>query len=112
MTDYVKPRPDAIRKLTPEQFATEWGTADDHGEYLNPRTREDYIALWDAFPERIRRYRPAEEWVSFLQLPDNWGREPEPLSVATQESIVATLVSDDRFRRAVAAVLLAEGGAI
>jgi hypothetical protein len=112
MTDYAPPRPHELAKLTPAEFATEWALADDAGESLNPRTAADYCALWEQYPERLRKYKPAPEWVAFLQLPDNWGREPEPLSVATQESIVATLVSDDRFRRAVAAVLAAEGGAV
>jgi hypothetical protein len=111
MTDHIKPRPNELAKLTPEQFAIEWGTADDHGEYLAPRTAADYVALWEAFPERLRRYKPADEWVEFLRLPSNWGRPPESLPLATQEDLVTTLANNDTFRRAVAAVLLAEGGA-
>jgi hypothetical protein len=112
MTDYAPPRPHELAKLTPAEFATEWGTADDHGEHLAPRTAADYVALWDAFPERLRRYKPAPEWIEFLRLPEGWGVPAEPLAEREQERIVLALVTDDRFRRAVAAVLAAEGGAI
>jgi hypothetical protein len=108
---YTPPTAKELAKLSPAEFAVEWALADDHGAHLAPRTSADYCSLWDAYPERLRRYKPAPEWVEFLRLPSNWGRPPESLPLATQEDFVTTLANHDAFRRAVVAVLLAEGGA-
>jgi hypothetical protein len=109
---YTPPTAKELAKLSPAEFAVEWALADDHGAHLAPRTSADYCSLWDAYPERLRRYKPAPEWIEFLRLPEGWGIPAEPLAEREQERIVLALVTDDRFRRAVAAVLAAEGGAI
>jgi hypothetical protein len=109
---YIKPLPHELAKLTPEQFAVEWAIAKDSGVELAPRTSLDYPALFAAFPERLWEYRPVARMVGYLRLPPDWCVPAEPLPEREQERLVLALATDDRFRRAVAAVLAAEGGVI
>jgi hypothetical protein len=70
-----------------------------------PETRDELMALNDAWPQAARCHKPAPPWDSHLGLPGWFGKEPQPYDEFERKRLLKTLGENKTFARAVVVLL-------
>lgn len=97
---------DRPKYASPQEYVSAVGDALAAGLVpWQPATRDELIAVLDAFPDQAWRFRPGPSVMRCLGLPADYGRDPEPLDDREKDRLIATLLRDDDLRLALRTAL-------